>query len=148
MENIVIAAGSDHAGISLKNRLIEHLQSKGATVIDVGCFDAQMVDYPHYGKAVCDKIIANEAKFGLLVCGTGIGISISANKFPGIRCALCHDLWTAETARKKYDSNVIAIGERQTTYFVAEQMVDAFFTTQFGEEENDVRRRDMIDAAV
>ncbi|CAG9319864.1 unnamed protein product [Blepharisma stoltei] len=148
MESLVIAAGCDHAGINFKQQLIQHMQSKDATIIDVGCFPGEVVDYPIYAKAVCDKINQNQAQYGLIVCGGGMASSMAANKFLGIRCALCHDYWTAETSRKKYNCNVIALGERTMSYWVAEEIVDIFFATKFDSCEDNRRRINLIDSLI
>lgn len=149
MDHFVIAAGSDHAGINLKCILVDYMKTKGISVIDVGCHSTDSVDYPCYAKDVCDKILQNEAKLGLLVCGSGIGMSIAANKFPGIRCALCHDYFTARNCRNKDDCNILALGERTIGVDVAKQMLDVFLTTQFNETTPQyLRRRDLIETII
>lgn len=131
MEGLKIAAGSDHAGLILKRALIAHLESLGAQVLDLGTHSEESCDYPNYAKLVCEKVQSGEVQKGLLCCGSGIGISIAANKFRGIRCALCHDYYTATMSREHNDANIIAIGERVTGVDVAKQMVEKFMNTPF-----------------
>jgi ribose 5-phosphate isomerase B len=127
-----IALASDHAGLPLKQTLKEQLTTQGFTVIDLGTDSEASVDYPDFGYAMAQTITSGEAETGILVCGTGIGISIAANRFPGIRCALCHDVTTARLAREHNDANVLALGGRLIGSQVAADCVDAFLTTEFG----------------
>jgi ribose 5-phosphate isomerase B len=124
-------AGADHAGYVLKNALVAALRAVGDEVIDLGTNDEASVDYPHYGSDVGDKVAEDRGSLGLVVCGSGIGISIAANKVPGVRCALVHDTFTAEMARKHNDCNVIALGARVVGQGVAEAAVAAFRATAF-----------------
>jgi ribose 5-phosphate isomerase B len=124
-------AGSDHAGLALKQHLVELLRKLGDTVEDLGTHEAASVDYPTYGAEVGRRVVADPESRGLVVCGTGIGISIAANKVPGVRCALLHDAFTAQMARMHNDANVIALGARVVGPGVAESVVSAFRTAAF-----------------
>ncbi len=107
-----IAIGCDHAGYFAKETLKEYLQSKGYSVTDMGCFSEESVHYPVYGKAVAMAVSQGKADKGILICGTGIGMSIVANKIPGIRAALCHDTFTAKASREHNDANILVMGAR------------------------------------
>ena len=107
-----IAIGNDHAGVEFKNKLMEELRSKGYEIMNVGTDTLDSVDYPDIAKKVSEKVLNGEAKFGILICGTGIGISIAANKIKGIRAALCHNEYTAKLSRLHNDANIIALGAR------------------------------------
>lgn len=126
-KRIVIA--SDHAGFQLK----EHLRAifDEQAFIDLGCFAEERCDYPDYGKDVAEKIASGEADFGILVCGSGIGISIAANREPKARCALCHNMETAMLSRQHNDANIVAIGSRIVDNDLAVQIVQNFLTTEF-----------------
>jgi ribose 5-phosphate isomerase B len=123
--------GSDHAGLPLKRPLVALLRQLGDDVEDLGTHDDASVDYPSYGAAVGRRVVALPGALGLVVCGTGIGISIAANKIAGVRCALVHDTFTAELARQHNDANVIALGARVIGPGVAEAAVVAFRRTGF-----------------
>lgn len=125
------AVANDHAGIQLKKILIEYLGSKGIAFRDFGVNSPESVDYPDYARLVCESILKGEADRGLLVCGSGIGMSIAANKFPDIRCALIHDSYGAKMCREHNNANVIAFGERTTGSAVAIDALDIFITTNF-----------------
>ncbi|HSK04660.1 MAG TPA: ribose 5-phosphate isomerase B [Kofleriaceae bacterium] len=124
-------AGSDHAGLPLKLHLVEVLRRLGDTVEDLGAHDAASVDYPAFGAAVGRRVAADPDAFGLVVCGTGIGIGIAANKVPGVRAAVVHDAFTAQMARAHNDANVIALGARVVGPGVAESAVAAFRDAAF-----------------
>ncbi len=124
-------AGADHAGYLLKNQLVAVLRALGDEVEDLGTNDEKSVDYPSYGEAVGKAVIASPGSRGLVVCGSGIGISIAANKVKGSRCALVHDTFTGEMARKHNDCNVIALGARVVGVGVAEAALLAFRDTPF-----------------
>lgn len=126
-----IAAGADHAGRSLKDLLVEHLCAHGHEVEDLGTHTDDRVDYPDFGAAVARRVVSGGADLGLAVCGTGIGISIAANKVPGARAALVHDVTTARLARQHNDANVICLGERTTGPETARQALDAFLAAGF-----------------
>ena len=107
-----IAIGNDHAGVEFKNKIMQELRSKGYEIVNVGTNTLDSVDYPDIAKEVSQKILDGEVNFGILICGTGIGISIAANKIKGIRAALCHNEYTAKLARLHNDANIIALGAR------------------------------------
>lgn len=126
-----IAIGSDHAGFSVKETIREYLEGAGYRVSDLGTSSEESVDYPDYGKAVGEHVVSKQADLGIAVCGTGIGISIAANKVPGIRAALAHDANTARLAREHNDANVLALGGRIVTNEAAIEMVQVFLTTGY-----------------
>ena len=127
-----IAVGSDHAGYALKTAVAEHLAAAGHDVVDLGTDSAEAsVDYPDFGAAVGRAVAGGDAEAGVCVCGSGIGISIAANKIPGVRAALVHDVTTAALSRRHNDANVVCLGERTTGRQVALDAVDAFFTTDY-----------------
>jgi ribose 5-phosphate isomerase B len=126
-----IAIGSDHAGFLVKETIRKYLQAAGYAVDDQGTASEESVDYPDYGKAVGERVASKHADLGIAVCGSGIGISIAANKVPGIRAALAHDLITARLAREHNDANVLALGGRIVTPEAALEMVQTFLTTSY-----------------
>ncbi len=126
-----IAIGSDHAGFLVKEAIRKYLQAAGYAVDDQGTSSEESVDYPDYGKAVGERVASKQADFGIAVCGSGIGISIAANKVPGIRAALAHDVTTARLAREHNDANVLALGGRIVTAEAAVEMVQTFLTTTY-----------------
>lgn len=135
-----IAIGSDHAGFDLKAKLAEELRASGYDVLDVGTNDGtSSVDYPDFGKAVAEAVTSGKTDGGVIVCGTGIGISIAANRHPGIRAALCHDVTMARLCREHNDANVLALGARLIGETVAKDCLTAFLSTEF-EGERHVRR--------
>ncbi|HSN25319.1 MAG TPA: ribose 5-phosphate isomerase B [Kofleriaceae bacterium] len=138
-------AGSDHAGFQLKQALAKLLREQGDEVIDVGTNDETSCDYPAFGAEVGRRVVADEGTLGLVVCGTGIGISIAANKVPGVRAALAHDAFTAEKAREHNDANVVSLGARVLGQGVAEQAVLAFRNTPYAGGRHQ-KRVDMIAA--
>jgi len=125
-----IAVGSDHAGVFLKKQIMAFLFAEGHQVVDCGTDNEEPVDYPDIAEKVALEVLARKIP-GIMVCGTGIGVSIAANKIPGIRAALCHDLFTAQLARQHNDANVLAIGSRITGYGLAEAIVKTFIQTDF-----------------
>ncbi len=127
-----VAIASDHAGFDLKSVLLSTLREQGHTVLDLGTDNAtDSVDYPDYGRAVAEAVASNQATIGVVVCGTGIGISIAANRVSGCRAALCHDVTTARLARRHNDANVIALGARVLGPAVAGECLEAFLETPF-----------------
>lgn len=124
-------AGSDHAGFAVKQILVAYLTQLGDEVVDVGTTDESSVDYPMFGAEVGRRVAAEPGTRGLVICGSGIGISIAANKVAGIRCALVHDSFTAEMARKHNDANVVAMGARVVGIGVAEHALATFRATEF-----------------
>jgi ribose 5-phosphate isomerase B len=135
-----IAIGADHGGVKLKADLIAFMRSKGHDVTDFGSFSADSVDYPDYATQVCGQVVSGEADRGILVCGTGIGMSIAANKVPGIRCALVHDLFSAKATREHNDTNVLAMGERVIGPGVAQEIVNVWLSTEFSGEDRHKNR--------
>jgi ribose-5-phosphate isomerase B len=146
MENIVIAIGCDHGGFELKQEIIKHLTKKGIDFEDFGCFSEASCDYTDYGKAVAEAVAAGEYEKGILICGTGIGISITANKIKGIRCALCSDCFSAEATREHNDANILALGGRVVGVGLALKIVDTFLNTPFSNEERHIRRISKIES--
>lgn len=135
-----IAIACDHGGYELKLKLIPHLKEKGHTIIDLGCDSTDSVDYPSYGKAVGHAVIAQEAERGIVICTTGIGISIAANRIPGIRAAVCTNGLMAKMTRLHNDANVLALGANIVGYGLAEEITDIFLETEFSGGERHVRR--------
>jgi ribose 5-phosphate isomerase B len=126
-----LALGSDHAGYPIKETIRNYLEGAGYTVDDQGTFSEASVDYPDYGKAVGERVAAHRDDLGIAVCGSGIGISIAANKVPGIRAALAHDAVTARLAREHNDANVLALGGRFVTEAQAIEIVQSFLNATF-----------------
>ena len=140
----MIAIGCDHGGYGLKLEIIKYLEKNGLEYQDFGC-DGEAVDYPIIAKKVGQAILEGKCEKGILICGTGIGISIAANKMKGIRCALCSDCFSAEATRLHNDTNVIALGGRVVGPELAVKMVDIFLNTPFSEDERHIRRIGLID---
>ncbi len=122
---------TDHAGYALKAYVKEYVLSKGHEIIDLGPDSADRVDYPDYAKKCANAVVSDAGSFGILICGTGIGISIAANKVTGIRAALCHDAYTAQMTRAHNDANILAFGERVVGKGIIESMIDTFCDTPF-----------------
>ena len=127
----MIALGSDHGGFLYKEELKKHLDAKGIRYIDFGTDSTESCDYPVYAGKVCKAVQSGECEKGILICGTGIGMSICANKFKGIRAAVCGDHFSAEFTRKHNDSNVLCMGARTIGAGVALQLADIFLSTEF-----------------
>ena len=127
----VLAIGSDHGGFELKQSIIAHLKEQGIEVEDFGCYDGNSVDYPEIALKVTGAIKLGKAKLGILVCGTGIGMSIAANKVKGIRAAACSETFSAKYTRLHNDSNVLCLGGRVIGPGVALEMVDLFVNTKY-----------------
>lgn len=126
-----IGFGSDHGGIELKELLKNYIKDKGYETVDFGTNSSESVDYPVYAAKVAEGIISQEIDQGIICCGSGIGISIAANKFPGIRAALCHDFYGAKMSRLHNNANILAMGGRTTGIEIAKQMVDVWLETEF-----------------
>lgn len=135
-----IAIGADHGGIHLKEEIKKLLFSLGQEVDDVGSHDEQAVDYPDYAFLVCEKVVGCKVDRGILICGTGIGMTISANKIPGIRCALVHDVFSAKATREHNDSNVLAMGERVIGAGHALEIVRVWLATDFSKADRHAHR--------
>ena len=136
----MIAIGSDHGGFPLKQAIIKHLEERGETFQDFGTYTEESCDYPDYGKAVAHAVAEGKYSCGILICGTGIGISITANKVPGIRAALCGDCFSAEATRLHNDANILALGARVVGEGLALKIVDTFLDTPFSQDERHIRR--------
>ena len=141
----MIALGCDHGGYALKKEIIRHLEERGLEYKDYGCYSEESVDYPVYGKAVAHAVADGEAEKGILICGTGIGISIVANKVKGARAALCTDCFCAEATRQHNNANVLALGGRVVGPGLAIKIVDTFLDTPFSEDERHIRRINQIE---
>ncbi|HQT93044.1 MAG: ribose 5-phosphate isomerase B [Acidobacteria bacterium 21-70-11] len=126
-----ILIASDHAGFDLKTLLVGHARDGGHEVLDLGTATPASVDYPDFAHDLAHRLLAGEGERGVLICGTGIGMSITANRHRGVRAALCHDAFTAELARRHNDANVLCMGGRTTGPGVAVQMLDIFLATPF-----------------
>ncbi|MBO5216041.1 MAG: ribose 5-phosphate isomerase B [Clostridia bacterium] len=135
-----VAIACDHAALNLKNNLIKHLIAEGYDVTDFGIHVEGAVDYPDYAIKVAEAVAGGEADRGILICGTGIGMSICANKVKGIRCALCSDTFSAKATREHNDANVLAFGERVIGAGLAQDIVDMFLSTEFSGAERHVGR--------
>ncbi|WP_040952300.1 ribose 5-phosphate isomerase B [Gorillibacterium massiliense] len=130
-----VAIGADHAGYALKGGIVDFIKSLGHEVEDFGTHSANSVDYPDFASLVCRHVLSGEADKGVLICGTGIGMSIAANKIPGIRCALVHDLFSAKATREHNDSNILAMGERVIGPGMAQEIVRVWLETEFSQGE-------------
>ncbi|MBP2032380.1 ribose 5-phosphate isomerase B [Clostridium algifaecis] len=126
-----IALGSDHAGFPLKKEIMEHLKSQNIEFKDFGTFSEDSCDYPDFAEKVGEQVVSKNCEFGILVCGTGIGISISANKIPGIRAALCSDTFSAHACREHNNANILALGQRVVGAGLANDIVDTFLSAEF-----------------
>ena len=141
----MIAIGCDHGGYELKLEIIKYLEKKGLEYKDFGCDSLESVDYPIYARKVGQAILDGECEKGILICGTGIGISITANKMKGIRCALCSDCFSAEATRLHNDTNIVALGGRVVGPELAIKIVDTFLHTEFSGDERHARRIAMME---
>jgi len=126
-----ISIASDHGGFDLKSQVLEYLKSKNFSVTDEGCFDKSSVNYPDYAKKVCKSILDKKSDMGVLICTTGIGISMTANKFEGIRAALCLNEDMAMMTRLHNNANVLCMGAKYTSIELAQKIIDNFFATEF-----------------
>ena len=127
----MLAIGSDHGGFALKQAIMQHLDSRGEQYKDFGTYTEASCDYPDYGRAVAKAVASGEYQYGIIICGTGIGISITANKVPGIRAALCGDCFSAEATRLHNDANILAMGGRVIDAPTAVRLTDIFLNTGF-----------------
>lgn len=131
MSALRVAIGADHAAVSMKDDIVRELRASGMTVEDVGTFTGESVDYPDFAAKVARQVASRAVDRGIILCGTGIGVSIAANKLPGIRAALCHDVTTARLARQHNDANVLCLGGRILGPAVAMDIVKTWLATQF-----------------
>lgn len=141
----MVAIGCDHGGVELKDMIVAHLKGQDIEVKDFGCYDKNAVDYPIYGKKVGEAVASGECEKGIVICTTGIGISIAANKVKGVRAALCADTLSAKMTRLHNDANVLAMGAGIVGPNLAKEIVDTFLGTDFSGEERHQRRVDMIE---
>ncbi|MDU2198556.1 MAG: ribose 5-phosphate isomerase B [Peptostreptococcaceae bacterium] len=139
-----IGLGCDHGGYNLKSEIIKHLESKGIECVDYGTNnDLDSVDYPIYGESVANAVVNKDVDYGIVCCGTGIGISLAANKVPGIRCAVVSDVFSAKMSKAHNNANMLSLGERVIGKGLALEIVDAWINTEF-EGDRHSRRVDMI----
>ena len=141
----MIAIGSDHGGYDLRQAVMKHLSERGIEYKDFGCPDKSSCDYPVYGKKVAEAVASGECEKGIVICTTGIGISITANKYKGIRCALCSDSLSAQLTRLHNDANVLAMGAGILGTNLALKITDTFLDTPFSGEERHLRRVNQIE---
>ena len=141
----MIALGCDHGGFELKQEVIQYLKANQIEDKDYGCYDTASVDYPVYARKVAKAILDGEAEKGILICGTGIGISIAANRIKGIRAALCSDCFSAQATREHNDANILCMGGRVVGAGLAIKIVDTFLHTEFSNDERHIRRIDLIE---
>lgn len=141
----MIAIGSDHGGYDLKQRVIKYLEEKHIPYQDMGCGSKDSCDYPVFGHAVAKAVADGQCDKGIVICTTGIGISISANKIKGVRCALCSDTLSAKMTRLHNDANVLALGAGIVGENLGLEIVDTFLNTPFSNEERHQRRVDLIE---
>ena len=141
----MIAIGCDHGAFALKQALMKHLDKRGLAYKDFGTYTEDSCDYPIYAKAVAKAVASGECERGILLCGTGIGVSITANKVPGIRAALCGDCFSAEATRLHNDANILCMGARVVGEGLALKIADIFLDTPFSEDERHKRRISLIE---
>lgn len=141
----MIAIGSDHGGYDLRQVIMNHLKERGIEFKDFGCPDKSSCDYPVYGKAVAQAVQSGECEKGIVICTTGLGISMTANKFKGIRCAVCSDSVSAELTRLHNDANVLAMGAGIIGPNLAIKITDTFLDTEFSGDERHIRRIKQIE---
>ena len=141
----MIALGCDHGGYELMQEVKAHLTKRGLEFKDFGCYSTEAIDYPEFGRAAAKAVASGECDRGILICGTGIGISIAANKVPGIRCALCTDCFMAQATREHNDANMLAFGARVLGAGTALKIVDTFLDTDYSKEERHSKRIALIE---
>ncbi len=141
----MISIGCDHGGYDLKEKVVKHLEAAGIAVKDCGCYSKESCDYPEFGRAAAKAVASGECEKGIVICTTGIGISITANKVAGIRCALCADTLSAKMTRLHNDANMLALGAGIVGENLAMEIVDTFLGTAFSKEARHQRRIDLIE---
>ena len=139
-----IAIGCDHGALALKNKVVSHLQEKGFEVVDFGTYTAASCDYPEFAGAAAKAVASGACEKGIVLCTTGIGVSIAANKVRGIRCALLHDVWSAQMTRLHNDTNMMALGAGVVGENLALEIVDTWLGTEFSGDERHQRRIDKL----
>ncbi len=143
---MIVALGVDHGGFPLKQAVIFTIESAGNTVLDLGTFDKTPVDYPDYAKSVADSLVGKKADKGILICGSGVGACVAANKIPGIRACLCHDTYSARQGVEHDDMNILCLGARIIGPALADELVKTFLLARFSNETRHRRRLEMISA--
>jgi ribose 5-phosphate isomerase B len=147
MSRLKIAVGSDHAGFALKEEMRRHIEHLDHEVLDVGAYDAEPSDYPDFAAAVGQAMLSGKAERGVLICGSGVGVSVAANKIPGIRAGLCHDTYSAHQGVEHDDMNVLVVGSRVIGPALAQDIVSAFLAARFqSQEARFVRRLNKVKA--
>lgn len=141
----MIGLGCDHGGYALKEELKRHLEEEGIACRDFGCDSQKAVDYPVYAEKVARAVASGECSEGILICGTGIGMCIAANKIPGVRAALCHDCFSAQATKEHNNANVLTMGARVVGPGLALKIADTFLQTSFSQDERHIRRIAMIE---
>ena len=141
----MIAIGSDHGGYGLKQEIMAHLKEQGVEYKDYGCYDEKSCDYPVYAKKVANAIVSGECEKGILICGTGIGMSMAANKIKGIRAALCSDCFSAQATKEHNNANVLCMGARVIGPELAFRIADTFLDSKFSNDERHIRRISMLE---
>jgi RpiB/LacA/LacB family sugar-phosphate isomerase len=141
---MIIALGTDHAGFPLKETIIHTIESEGHTVLDLGTFDEAPVDYPDYAKLIAEALKNEQARRGILLCGSGVGASVAANKFMGIRAGLCHDTYSAHQGVEHDNMNILCLGARVIGPALAEELVKSFVRARFSGETRHRRRLEKI----
>ncbi|MFB3067728.1 MAG: ribose 5-phosphate isomerase B [Acidobacteriota bacterium] len=139
-----IAVGADHAGFPLKGQVLELLEKEGHSVVDLGTHSTRSVDYPDYAQAVGESVVKGETQVGILLCGSGVGASIAANKVAGIRAALCHDVFSARQSREDDDANVLCLGPRVIGPALAQELIRVFLAARFSKAERHLRRLEKV----
>lgn len=141
-----VAVGSDHGGFRLKEIVVGFLSKGGHEVLDLGAHSAEPSDYPDFSRAVAESVLGQESDRGILICGSGVGASVAANKFPGIRAAVCHDTFSAHQGVEDDDMNVLCLGERVIGSELAKEIILRFLAARFSGAERHVRRLDKVKA--
>jgi ribose 5-phosphate isomerase B len=139
-----IVFGADHAGFALKQALLEVVRGLGHDVLDIGAHDTSPSDYPDFAEKVAAAIRTGEAERGILICGSGVGVAVAANKIPGIRAGICHDTYSAHQGVEHDDMNVLVLGARIVTFEIAQDLVARFLAANFSGEERHVRRLEKV----
>ena len=139
-----IVLGCDHAGFEIKDAVIAHIKEKGHEVVEVGTFSSASCHYPKFASAACEKVLSGECQLGILICGTGVGMSIAANKHKGIRAACCSDVFSARLTREHNDANMLCFGQRVVGIGLALDLVDAFLEAEYANSGNHLTRVAML----
>jgi len=144
-KELKVVIGADHGGYHLKKTLVDYLQKQGYHIIDVGAYNDESSDYPDFARMVAEKIIRGEAQRGIMICGSGVGASVAANKFRGVRASVCHDTYSARQGVEDDDMNVLCLGARIIGEYLAKEIVKAFLCAEFKDEERYRRRLNKIE---